>query len=120
MAQRITPIEPGELTRRVTLEQATDAVGTGGFPVETWTTLATASASLKTVSARERLTRDQVGAPFTTRWELQYRADMDPELVDVPKLRRLTYQGRVHDIVEASVIGQRWGIELVTLAATTI
>lgn len=118
MARRMHPMEPGERDRQVVIEQAGEATGSGGFPTETWTTLCTMFASRQDLSARERL-QGGVEAEFTTRWEVNYRTDLDPELVDVPKLRRLTYQGRVHDVIEASVIGRREGVELLTRASSS-
>lgn len=119
MAFRRGPMSSGERNRIVTLQQrsATDAVDTAGFPVETWTTLVAAMpASRVDITGREQVNASQQSARQDTRWEMNYIASMDPELVDVPKLRRLVHQSRVYDIVAASVIGRRDGIELVTLA----
>lgn len=117
-----TPMEPGERDRAVTLQTrpTADARGVSGFPTETWATLVTPVWMRKEdLGGKERFTAGQLSTPATTRWEMGYRADMDPELVDVPKLRRLVYQGRPHDIVEASIIGRREGIELMTLIQGT-
>lgn len=117
MARRNHPMESGERDRAVTIQQQAESAGASGFPVDTWSTLATPYwCSKQDVSGKERFTADQLSAPYTTRWEGGYRADMDPELVDVPKTRRLVYQGRAHDIVAASMIGRKEGIELLTLA----
>jgi hypothetical protein len=51
---------------------------------------------------------------------MYYRADMDPDLVDVPKARRLVFGGRVHDIAAAQHLGRREGIELSTKATTQV
>jgi hypothetical protein len=51
---------------------------------------------------------------------MHYRADMDPELIDVPKKRRLKFQGRVHNIVHAEHVGRKDGIELTTSAQTAV
>ena len=116
---RVIPLDPGVRDRKVTIEQATTATGTGGFPVETWTTLVSMYASRAELAARERMTgADRHEARYTTRWEINYRADMDPESVDVAAVRRVVHEGRVHDIVSASVIGRRMGIELMTKAAS--
>ena len=45
-----------------------------------------------------------------------YRADMDPDLIDVPKVRRLLYKGRVYDIVAATLLSRQEGVEVETLA----
>lgn len=111
------PLEAGERDRPVVIQQRTGSAGTSGFPVETWSTLvAVCWMHRLDMSARERFTSEQLSASSDTSWEMAYRADMDPELVDVPKERRLVYQGRVYDITTASVIGRKEGIELMTLS----
>jgi SPP1 family predicted phage head-tail adaptor len=117
------PMEPGERDRPVTIQQraTTDTVDDSGFPTDNgagWTTLASSVWMRKLdLKGQERFQANQLSAPFDTQWEMGYRADMDPELLDVPKLRRLLYQGRSYDIVAASHIGLREGVELMTLAA---
>lgn len=113
------PMEPGERDRAVTIQQLTESTATSGFPKEGWTTLATPIWMRKMDrKGDERFRADQNAAAYETQWEMGYRSDMDPELVDVAKKRRLLYQGRVHDIVMGSVIGRREGIELLTIAGT--
>jgi SPP1 family predicted phage head-tail adaptor len=109
-------LEPGLRNRKVTIQQAADSVATTGFPVETWTTLADVWMSREDMTMRERSMADQLSAKADSRWQMPYRSDMDPELLDIPKVRRLSYQGRLYDIVSASLIGQRAGVELTTLA----
>jgi hypothetical protein len=70
------------------------------------------------MKAHERFTADQNKGAADTQWEMGYRPDMDPELVDVVKKRRLLYQGRVYDITSADLIGRFEGIELVTLSGS--
>lgn len=113
------PMEPGERNKAVTIQQSTDSTATSGFPKEPWTTLASPVWMRKLdLKGDERFKADQVTASYQTQWEMGYRADMDPELVNVPKSRRLVYQSRVHMIVQASVIGSREGIELLTMAGS--
>ena len=109
-------IDPGERDRFVTIQRVTDGVDSEGAPKETWATLTPAWAAKMDADGRERFMASQLSASYDTRWQLSYRADMDPELVDVAKVRRLVYQGRVYDIVAASLLGLREGIELYTLA----
>jgi SPP1 family predicted phage head-tail adaptor len=111
------PMDPGERDRPVTIQQrASSAAGTG-FPVETWTTLISSTWMRKIdLKGQERMQAGQLAARFDTMFEMAYRVDMDPELVDVTTKRRLVYQGRVYDIVAASQIGRREGVELSTLA----
>lgn len=111
------PMEPGERDRAVTIQQLTESAGSSGFPVETWATLVTPVWMRKLdVGSQERFAAAQLSAPYETQWEMGYRTDMDPELVNVPKTRRLLYGGRTYDITGASQIGRREGIELLTVA----
>jgi head-tail adaptor len=106
----------GERDRLITVQQVTDGTGSSGFPTETWTTLTTAMASYMPLGGRERFTANMTTAPFDTQWQMDYRPDMDPDLVNVPKRRRIVYEGRVHDIVSAAVIGRRAAIEFNTVS----
>ena len=120
MALRIKPFEPGHRDRIITIESrpAADTVDDEGAPIDgPWTTLSNRIPAARTdVIAREQFRADQLSAMQTTRWEMGYRIDMDPEQLDVPKLRRVVHRGRVYDITSASIIGRLEGIELMTLA----
>lgn len=116
----ITPrrIAAGLRNRTVTIQRLTESKGNSGYPVESWTTESpiVVQASKDDAVGQERFAANQMTAPFDTTWQIPYVASMDPELVNVPKTRRLVYQQRVHDIVSATLIGLRRGIELKTLA----
>lgn len=113
------PMEVGERDRAVTIQQLVESVPESRFPAERWTTLSGLVWMRKMdAKASERDTADQIAARFDTQWEMGYATNMDPELIDVPKKRRLLYQGRVYEIVGASQIGRREGIELLTIAST--
>ena len=111
--------DAGERDRQVTLRPITQSRGGSGFPVETegdtgdgivlW-------ACKSDVSGRERFAGGQLSAPYETRWEVPYVEDLDPDLVDVAKAFVLVYQDRLHDIIAASMIGRKEGVELLTLA----
>jgi len=102
--------------KRVRIE-ALRAEASGGFPTETWTTLTPEEWMSKfDLRADERFASSQESAFAETQWHMPYRADMDPDLLDVPKKRRLVYQGRIYDIVAASLIGRERGVEVLTLA----
>lgn len=121
MAMRRTSLEPGERDRIVTIQQLTEGVDDSGAPLETWTTLvSTMPAAKYDIHGREMFHANQLSARYDTRWEMNWRTDMDPDTIDVPKKRRLLYKGRAHDIVSASEIGRRDGLELLTLASTKI
>lgn len=117
-------VEPGLRDRVVTIQQTstTDAAdASSGAPVQAWTTLVAGMPASKTdVSGWERFQQNQISARYDQRWVINYRADMDPDLVDVPKVRRLLVGSRVLEIVAASEIGRREGIELLTLGSTAL
>jgi head-tail adaptor len=116
---RAIPMEPGERDRAVLIEQAVETTGSSGFPVQTWTTLAYPVWMRKMdMRMQERFNAAQISAAADIQWEMGYRPDMDPELVDVPKTRRLRWQNRTYDITGASLIGAREGVELLTLSKT--
>lgn len=109
-------LNAGCLDREVDIEQQSEAAS--GYPTETWSMLdAGVWMSKQDMRGRERFAAAQVSASYDTRWELQWRDDMDPDEIDVPKLRRLVYRGRVHDITAAIELGRREGIALFTLAS---
>lgn len=114
-------VDPGERDRFVRLEKLTETRDSvSKAPLASWTKLADVWASKmerKDPTARERFVANQLSAAFETRWEIGYRADMDPELVDVAKDRRITYQGRTYGVIFGRQIGRRDAIELFTLAA---
>jgi hypothetical protein len=117
---RVMP-DAGDRNRAVTIQQLTEDHAESRYVAELWPTLiATYWCSREDVGGREKFHADQLSSPYDTRWVGGYREDMDPELVDVPKKRRLVYQGREHDIVAANIVSHgdqvRAGIELLTLA----
>lgn len=109
-------VASGQRDRVVVIQQLTDSVGASRFPVESWSDLTVVWARKEERGGRERFTEHQVLAPYDTTWTIPYFADMDPELVDVRKARRLVVKGRVHDIVAAQEVGRKRAIELQTLA----
>lgn len=117
-----TGADPGTRDRVVTLQQLTASKdATTHAPKETWTTLAAPIWMAKSdARGQERFIAHQVSAAVETVWEMGYRVDMDPELVDVAKERRIVYQGRTYGVIGGRQIGRRDGIELFTLAAGVV
>lgn len=114
------PFEPGARDRAITLEQMAAEPTPGedsGFPVEAWSTLAAPVWAQKVErGGGETFKAAQSSGKADTLWNIGYRGDMDPELLDIAKLRRLTYQGRVYEIVLAEICGRREAIDLITLS----
>ena len=122
MAMHRGPYEPGMRDRVIAIQQLTEGIdATSGEATEAWTTLVACMPAHKAdIRGMERFVAAQESAKFDRRWEINYRLDMDPDLVDVPKTRRIVFNDRVEDIVSASEIGRREGIELMTLVSTTV
>lgn len=116
MAMGDGPAPVGDRDREVTIQRVTDGIADSGMPIETWRLLSTEFMAKVDLTARERFQASQMSASADARFEMAYREDMDPDLVDVPKARRLVYRGRTYDITMARLIGRNEGIELFTLA----
>lgn len=112
----------GKRDRLVTIQQLTDSTDPdSGEPIETWTTLvANFPVSKADVSGDETFKADQQSAKFDSEWEGNWRNDMDPDVYDIPKVRRLLFGQRVHDIVHCEEVGRRAGIVLQTLAGSKV
>lgn len=108
----------GQRDRWVTIQtRPDDAIAPSGFPKDApWTDLATVAMYREDLEASELERSAQQMAMTATRWEMPYMLEMDPETVDVTKLRRLLYRGRTFDIVGAVPIGQAEAIVLITEA----
>ena len=109
-------ISAGQRDKSIVIEAMSADVSPTGMPIETWSPLATVWASRRDVQAAERFTASQTSAWQRTVWQMPYRADCDPERVDVVRLRRIVFGGRVFDIEAASLLERRLGIECTSMA----
>lgn len=109
-------MDAGARDRYVLIQQQTVSAGGSHFPVGTWTDLDSVWMNKRDAGASERFKAAQISAYFDTTWGLTYREDMDPEIVDVTKTRRLVYKGRTYDITSARQLDRNAEIELLTLA----
>lgn len=116
----------GQRDCQVTIEGCVDAQGArSGYPTETWRPIypdvwMSKKAELRSDRSAERIEADQVTARLYTTWLMPYRADMDPDRVDVPKLRRLVYLGRTYDIIHGNNEKRGVEIRLTTLASSRV
>lgn len=111
----------GQRDQEVRIEQLTTGVAGTRYPVDTWTTLIPLVWMSRTeLRANERFAFSQQSASTETSWEMEYVAEMDPDLVNVPETRRLVHSGRIYNITAASTIGPKRGIELLTLARVQV
>jgi SPP1 family predicted phage head-tail adaptor len=107
----------GRRNRQITIEQRAQTKAPSGMPIEEWAPLAVGIwASREDVTAGEQYGMGQESAFLETHWNIPYRADCDPELVDVPASRRVTDRGRVYDIRGAALVNHRESITLLTQA----
>lgn len=118
MNDRRLPIEPGHLDQRVLVQRAVNGEDGAGAPLSSWSVLGTFPMGRELIRGMERVQAGFTQSSYDARWLMHYRADMDPDLVDVPKDRRLVFRGRVQEIVTAQHLGRRDGIELTTKATT--
>jgi head-tail adaptor len=91
-------ISVGQRDKLVTIQSLTDSVDATGAPVQVWATFGSAWMHRRRPSGTEVFTSDQVTAPERAEWVMAYQSNMDPESVDVTKLRRLSYRGWLYDI----------------------
>ena len=122
MARQSDRLQSGKRDRLVTIQQLTEGVDPeSGEPTETWTTLVSQMwASQRKTSGAEAFKSDQESARFDCEWEINWREDMNPDTLDIPKVRRILFGTRVHDIVEAVEVGRRAGLCLYTLASAQV
>lgn len=107
-------VSAGQRDKWVAIEQQPADPAGGGYPVENWTPLTSAFMSRLDVRGDERFSANQDSAQVETQWEMPFRSDMDPEVIDVAATRRLVFRGRIYNILSASAIERRRGITLIT------
>lgn len=116
-------MDVGKLIHQVTIQQLTEGVDNSGAPQESWSTLCVAWMGRTEAQAQrgsETWKGDQLSGSIVTKWLMRYLETMDPDLIDVPKKRRLAYRGKVYDIVHANTVDRQEGIILQTLAHTAV
>lgn len=116
---RVSDVAAGARDQRISLVPITQSEDTSGMPIEVdaleadWIAVMAAKYDL---GGRERFSSDQESAPYDTRWSLPYAQRFDPDVVNVPKVFALMHRGRRYDIIAASMIGRRAGVELLTMS----
>jgi hypothetical protein len=107
----------GARYRQVTIEAMTESTGSSGRPVETWAPLMTAMMDRLDLTGTERFADANTTTRVETRWTAPYNPQYDPELMNVPKYRRLSFMGQTYDIVRALPIGRQSQIAIETIAS---
>lgn len=110
-------VAAGQRDKLVQIESATEVVRPSGQPGQNWASLGQPIyMSRRDIGADERFAESQQSAWGRVSWQMPYQANMDPEVVNVTKSRRLSFGGKTFNIEAAFLLDQRLGIELVTLA----
>lgn len=124
MPSKKTRMDAGKRDRLVTIQYrgTTDTPdSSSGVPEDTWTTLVADMPAAKTdVSGWKRYINEEPSARFDVIYEMNYRVDIDPDLVDVPKTRRLVVGARTLDVVYAAEIGRRQGVAMFCVASPRV
>lgn len=105
-------MQAGKLDRRITLQRATVTRDEYNEPVEAWGDIATVWASYEPIRDGERFRAGERAAELSARFQIRYSstvADLGPE-------DRLTFEGKVYEIVHVKEIGRREGLEITTTA----
>jgi len=116
------PDSSGRRDRYVLIQwrPAPDDVEASGLPKDDWSDYRSVYMSRGVMAFDERFVADQISATEQMVWQCEYLADLDPDVVDVPKRVRLIYGGRPFNVLGASVIGRGRAIEFITSAGTTL
>lgn len=98
----------GPLDRRITLERFTSTRDVYNEEVQTWTTLATRSASFEPLSDGERFRASETAATASARFVIRHSTTV----ADLNPLDRLVFEGVTWQILRVKEIGRREGIEI--------
>lgn len=98
----------GRLRHTLTIEQPSDAQGSGGDITTTWSTYASVRGELNAVRGGEEFRGHQVHAEADSRLEIRYLAGVTPKM-------RVTFGSRVFDVLWAGDVegrGRRLHLDL--------
>lgn len=101
-----------QLSKRVTLQTATETRDTDGSVIQTWSDTATVRAAVEPLVGREYWAAQQINAERTVRFRIRYRSGVTPKM-------RVSYDSRVFDIKSAINVNER-GRELVLMCEEVV
>lgn len=97
-------MRPGQLDRRITIEENTETRSPSGAPVEDWTAVVSNEpAQVRAVGGGERFRGAHIVAEATTSFVIRWRTGLDEKM-------RIQYDGDAYDIHVISEIGRREGL----------
>jgi SPP1 family predicted phage head-tail adaptor len=102
-------INPGKLTRQISLERKVETVAASGAVSETWTEYATARAELVQFRGEDYLTGASEGVANRASFRIWY-------LSDVTTADRVVYNEATYQITGLIEIGTRRGLEILAVS----
>lgn len=102
----------GRLDRRITISRATESRDASNNVVSTWSDLTTVWASRQDIRDSERIAAQEVGAEITTRFQIRWSSVVS----GVTPKDRISFAGRVYDIVAVKETARRAWLEITASA----
>ena len=88
-------MQPGDLDRRITIQQNTPTQDGAGNPLDAWTDLATVWAEVVPVGGSETFQAKQTGAEAVAKFRIRYRGD-------VLRKMRVVYDSDNYDVADVA------------------
>lgn len=99
--------------RVIVLAKGPGDTDSSGFPIDTWVELvANYPARKRVLSTAETWRAGRESAATLCIYEIRYRADMDPDVLDLPASRRIVDRGKTYDVVGAEANGRHDAVVL--------
>jgi SPP1 family predicted phage head-tail adaptor len=99
----------GKLDRRITIQRATTAANARNEQIETWSDLATVWAQQRPNRGQERFAAQEVAGQSVMTFHIRYRRDLTVK-------DRISYQGKVWDILDVREVGRNVVTEIDVVA----
>ena len=124
MARTLTSNRPsahaGKRDKLITIKRLVEGLSDSNYPTERFGQPSQAWASREYVTLDEQFRNNQTKASAMERWEIPYSADMDPDLVDVPKKRQIVFKDRVRNIIAAEMLPRESGMAIVLTTQSAV
>jgi len=114
MASNADNLSAGDLQWRITLQRPHATADALNNATLVWSTLATVWASWDDVSDAERIAGAGTEAEITTR----FRIRLSDAVADLNPKDRVSFKGKIYDIVSVKAIGRNVGLEISASART--
>jgi SPP1 family predicted phage head-tail adaptor len=105
----------GKLDRRLTIQRKVTTSSPSGEPIETWSPLAIVWGEARPVPGDEKFGAQQLIATSLMTFRIRWRPDLNVTVND-----RISYSGRLWDLLDVREIGRREGLEIEAKARTDL